>query len=47
VLRVATRAVKMDCRAAEEKPVDAVPDLRREIKEAGGTVLLRSVNVSE
>jgi hypothetical protein len=41
------RAVKMDCRAAEEKPVDAVSDLCREVEEVGGTVLLWSMNVSE
>ena len=37
----------MDCRAAEEKPVDAVSDLCKEVEEVGGTVLLWSMNVSE
>jgi hypothetical protein len=37
----------VDCRAAEKKPVDPVSDLYREVEEVGGTVLLRSVNVSE
>lgn len=43
---VGGRAVKVDGRAAEEKPVDPVSDLCREDEEVGGTLDLRSVDVS-